>query len=166
MIKENERIKISNLLNKSYLTTFINSLVSIHFFTDSQHSEESLKNLLFPPNFSDELFYQLVNFIKIVFDELIRKNNNTDNLKSELNDKFIFEEDLFNCIVGVILSKKTEILNELNYIFNEGSNTYKNINWSIKSILSANNENHFEKRTTDIEFVYMKVNLFNFRMPY
>jgi len=162
MKKENgkiEKIKILNPLNKSYLITFVNSLVGIHFFTDTQHSEESLKNLLFPINFSDENFYEFVNFIKIIFDEMIRNNNSAEHLKTELSDKFIFEVDLLDFIAGVITSKKTEILNELNNVFNEGNKFYKNINWSIKSILSASNENHFEKRTSDVEFIYVNISL-------
>jgi len=72
-------------INKTYLNTFLNSFISIHFYNDDSFNLESLKNLLFPPQHSDKDFYDLVNFIKIISDNLIKFNKQQETLKKDLN---------------------------------------------------------------------------------
>ena len=85
IIQNNKKILITVPINKSYYLTFINSLVPIHFFNDTQFTIESLKNLLFPPEHSNSEFNDLISFIKIVFDEIIRNNKETEELRKYLS---------------------------------------------------------------------------------
>jgi hypothetical protein len=78
------KISIKLPISKAYFTTFINSFCSIHFLEDNSFSLESLKNLLFPPEHLDKEFNELVEFIKIIFDEYIRNNKSTEEINSEL----------------------------------------------------------------------------------
>jgi hypothetical protein len=80
-----DKIKIKIPFNKTYLNTFLNSYVPIHFFNDHSFTLESLKNLLFPTHHPDKEFYDLVEFVKIVFDSLIKFNKDRDILIKELS---------------------------------------------------------------------------------
>jgi hypothetical protein len=81
-MSDNIHIKIP--VNKTYFNTFLNSFVSIHFYNDNSFTLESLKNLLFPPEHPDKEFNDLVNFIKIVFDDSIKLNKDQETLKNDL----------------------------------------------------------------------------------
>jgi hypothetical protein len=78
-------IKIKIPFNKTYLNTFLNSFVPIHFYNDNSFTLESLKNLLFPPEHPDKEFNDLLNFVKNVFDDLIKLNMDKENIKKELS---------------------------------------------------------------------------------
>ncbi len=81
-----EKISIRIPITKAYLTTFINSFCSIHFLEDQSFSVESLKNLLFPPQHPDKDFNELLEFIRIIFDEFIKNNKNTEEMIDELQE--------------------------------------------------------------------------------
>ena len=151
-----EKILIKVPIQKTYFTTFLNSLVSIHFFNTTEFTIESLKNLLFPPEHPDKEFNELVTFIKIAFDELIRLNKDKETIEKELNMSYNFNEEVLTNIETVINNKRIDILNGLNGKFNNGEN-YKNLHWSIKSILSASREEYFTERYADLEFSYTQV---------
>jgi hypothetical protein len=85
--------KLTNIsvpLNKTYFNTFINNMISIHFFNDNSINTEYLKNLLFPPEHSDYDFSNLVKFIKEIFEENIKSNKDFNILKEELSQKVIY----------------------------------------------------------------------------
>jgi len=54
-------------------------------------------------------------------------------------------------------SKRSDILNHLNNNFNQNEKIYRNLNWSIKSIVSANKDNFYQERYSDVEFLYNNV---------
>ena len=78
------RLKLESDI-ETRLNTFINSLCSIHFLEDQSFSVESLKNLLFPPQHPDKEFNELVEFIKIIFEEFIKNNKNSEEMSYELH---------------------------------------------------------------------------------
>ncbi len=84
-----EIINIKVPISKSYLNTYINSFISIHFFKDNQVSLENLKNLLFPIDYLDSDFNQLNNFIKNVFDDIIVQGKELTVLRKDLIKKVI-----------------------------------------------------------------------------
>ena len=85
----NERIKITIPFKRNYYITFINSLISIHFYNDNSITIESLKNLLFPPSVSDEEFNNLKDLIILSFDELVKNNRDKTHLENELKRNVI-----------------------------------------------------------------------------
>lgn len=85
-----ELIDIKVPINKTYFSTFLNNFVSIYYFNDNSITVESLKNLLFPPEHSDVDFNELVNFIKIIFDDLIIINKDSQRLKDDLQIKVYY----------------------------------------------------------------------------
>lgn len=156
-----EIIKILIPLNKTYLNTFLNSFIQIYFFNDNSFTLESLKNLLFPPEHLDKDFNELVNFIKIICDDLIKYNKDINQINKDLHKRYSFDGDILQTISLVIAQKRNEILNFLNskFDFNVSDNKFlfNNLNWSIKSILSANKEHYYNERYSDLEFTYAKV---------
>ena len=86
---DNEKIKLSLPFKRNYYITFINSLISIHFYNDNSITIESLKNLLFPPSVSDEEFNNLRDTIIFSFDELVKFNKDKTFLENELKKKVI-----------------------------------------------------------------------------
>ena len=57
------KIEIVNPLSKTGYKTFLNQFIQIHFFSDlnkEKDSLENLKNLLFPPDTTDEVFNNLL----------------------------------------------------------------------------------------------------------
>lgn len=86
----NDKPNIILPIKKAYYTTFINSLIPIHFFADQSITIDSLKNLLFPPSVSDEEFNTLVKYILLTFDEIIKNNKEKSILEKELKKIVIF----------------------------------------------------------------------------
>jgi hypothetical protein len=96
-----EKINIKIPISKSYFNTFVNSFLNIHFLNDTSFTLESLKNLLFPPEHNDKEFNQLVDFIKIAFDDLIKHNKSELALKTDL-EKFVKYLNLFSMFSKMI----------------------------------------------------------------
>jgi hypothetical protein len=147
-------ILITLPFSKTYFSTFLNSFIQIHFYNDNSFTQESLRNLLFPPEYSDKDFNNLVDFVKHSMDETIKNNKDLTSLKADLSRRFSFEDDLLKSLVNIVNSKRTEILNHLNLKFNSGKKIFQNDNWSIKSILSANKDDHYVDKYCDIEIVH------------
>jgi hypothetical protein len=80
-------IEIKVPINKTYFTTFINSLIPIHFYNDNRVSLDSLKNLLFTIEQTDTDFNNLVRFVTTVADEVVRTNKETNLIKEEFSEK-------------------------------------------------------------------------------
>jgi hypothetical protein len=77
-------------INKNYFTTFLNSYLPIKYFNDDRVTLEELKNLLFPVEYSDSEFDELVEFISQICDELIRFTKDLNAIKTEISKKVIF----------------------------------------------------------------------------
>jgi hypothetical protein len=71
-------------LNKSYFTTFVTSLLNIWYLEDKSMTLETLKNLLFPPEHPDALFNQLIDYIKRIFEDIIKLGKDPESLRKEL----------------------------------------------------------------------------------
>ena len=56
------KIEIINPLSKASYKTFLNQFIQIHFYSDL-NKEKSLKNLIFPPDTTDEVFNNLIDFL-------------------------------------------------------------------------------------------------------
>jgi hypothetical protein len=57
----------------------------------------------------------------------------------------------------VINNRRREILNEINKKFYNNEYEYTDIDWSIKSILAANIDEHFSERYADVTLSGIKV---------
>lgn len=149
-----EFIFIKLPITKNYFITFLNNFISIHFYNDQSIVLESLKNLLFPPEHSDKEFADLVKFIQIIFDEMIKNNKGLENIKKELKEGFVFDEEILITIMNVVNAKRSEILNNINSIFNEGKGIYTGITWSTKSILSSNRDCYYDRKYSEVDLSY------------
>ena len=152
------KIEIVNPLSKSEYKTFLNQFIQIHFYSPSNKEKDSLedlKNLIFPPDTTDEVFNNLIDFVTKIMDYMIKTVKDSDMIKNEIENEFIFEEDTFNQIDLIIQSKRNEIIDFLNKEFmSENMNKLKKINWSTKMILSGNSDNYYNGKYVDIEFSY------------
>ena len=152
------KIEIVNPLSKTAYKTFLNQFIQIHFFSDlnkEKDSLENLKNLLFPPDTTDEVFNNLVDFVTKIMDYMIKTVKDKDIIKNEIENEFNFDEDTFNQIDLIIQSQRNDIIDFLNKDFiSDNMNKLKKINWSTKMILSGNSDNYYNGKYVDIEFSY------------
>ena len=152
------KIEIVNPLSKSGYKTFLNQFIQIHFYSPlnkKKDSLEDLKNLIFPPDTTDEVFNNLIDFVTKIMDSMIKTIKDKEIIKNEIENEFIFEEDTFNQIDLIIQSKRNGIIDFLNKEFmSENMNKLKKINWSTKMILSGNSDNYYNGKYVDIEFSY------------
>ena len=152
------KIEIVNPLSKTGYKTFLNQFIQIHFFSDlnkEKDSLENLKNLLFPPDTTDEVFNNLIDFVTKIMDNLIKKSQNVEIIRNEIENDFVFDDETFNQIDLNVQTQKDTILDYLNKDFNSDyKNKLKKINWSTKMILSGNSDNYYNGKYADIEFSY------------
>ena len=152
------KIEIVNPLSKSGYKTFLNQFIQIHFYSPSNKEKDSLedlKNLIFPPDTTDEVFNNLIDFVTKIMDNLIKKSQNVEIIRNEIENDFVFDEETFNQIDLIIQTQKDNILDYLNKDFNSDyKNKLKKINWSTKMILSGNSDNYYNGKYADIEFSY------------
>jgi hypothetical protein len=152
------KIEIVNPLSKTGYKTFLNQFIQIHFFSDlnkEKDSLENLKNLLFPPDTTDEVFNNLIDFVTKIMDNLIKKSKNVEIIRNEIENDFVFDDETFNQIDLIVQTQKDTILDYLNKDFNSDyKNKLKKINWSTKMILSGNSDNYYNGKYADIEFSY------------
>ena len=152
------KIEIVNPLSKTGYKTFLNQFIQIHFFSDlnkEKDSLENLKNLLFPPDTTDEVFNNLIDFVTKIMDNLIKKSKNVEIIRNEIENDFVFDDETFNQIDLNVQTQKDTILDYLNKDFNSDyKNKLKKINWSTKMILSGNSDNYYNGKYADIEFSY------------
>mgnify|MGYP006873191641 CR=1 FL=1 len=152
------KIEIQNPLNHSMFKVFLSQYIQIHFFKvekDKKESLENLRNLLFPPETTDDIFNNLIAFVTKLMDKLIRTEKELEEIFGEINEEYSFDENTFNDIITIVESQKEEIISHLNKDF-----TAKNINkldrmsWNTKVILQGNGDNFYDKKYCDIQFAY------------
>ena len=81
---------IKNPLSKNAYKTFLGQFIDIHFFNDPKEeatSLESLKNMLFPSDLPDEEFNDLIEFIKIVMEDIIINAKQVSKISEELSEQ-------------------------------------------------------------------------------
>ena len=152
------KIEIKNPLSKSMFKVFLTQYIQIHFFKpekDKKESLENLRNLLFPPETTDDDFNNLITFVTKLMDKLIKTEKELEDILGEINEEYSFDENTLNDIISMVEAQKEEIISHLNKDF-----TAKNINkldkmtWNTKIILQGNGDNFYEKKYCDIQFAY------------
>ena len=152
------KIEIQNPLNKAVFKVFLTQFIQIKFFKeekDFKASLDNLKNLLFPPETTDEVFNNLISFITKIIDLLIRTEKELDDILTELNEEYTFDENTYNDIIANVDSQKEEIISHLNKDFDSKNiNKLDKMNWNTKIILQGNGENFYEQKYCDVQFAY------------
>ena len=152
------KIEIKNPFSKSMFKVFLTQYIQIHFFKpekDKKESLENLRNLLFPPETTDDDFNNLITFVTKLMDKLIKTEKELEDILGEINEEYSFDENTLNDIISMVEAQKEEIISHLNKDF-----TAKNINkldkmtWNTKIILQGNGDNFYEKKYCDIQFAY------------
>ena len=152
------KTEIKNPLSKSMFKVFLTQYIQIHFFKpekDKKESLENLRNLLFPPETTDDDFNNLITFVTKLMDKLIKTEKELEDILGEINEEYSFDENTLNDIISMVEAQKEEIISHLNKDF-----TAKNINkldkmtWNTKIILQGNGDNFYEKKYCDIQFAY------------
>ena len=152
------KTEIKNPLCKSMFKVFLTQYIQIHFFKpekDKKESLENLRNLLFPPETTDDDFNNLITFVTKLMDKLIKTEKELEDILGEINEEYSFDENTLNDIISMVEAQKEEIISHLNKDF-----TAKNINkldkmtWNTKIILQGNGDNFYEKKYCDIQFAY------------
>ena len=152
------KTEIKNPLSKSMFKVFLTQYIQIHFFKpekDKKESLENLRNLLFPPETTDDDFNNLITFMTKLMDKLIKTEKELEDILGEINEEYSFDENTLNDIISMVEAQKEEIISHLNKDF-----TAKNINkldkmtWNTKIILQGNGDNFYEKKYCDIQFAY------------
>ena len=152
------KTEIKNPLSKSMFKVFLTQYIQIHFFKPEKENKESLenlRNLLFPPETTDDDFNNLITFVTKLMDKLIKTEKELEDILGEINEEYSFDENTLNDIISMVEAQKEEIISHLNKDF-----TAKNINkldkmtWNTKIILQGNGDNFYEKKYCDIQFAY------------
>ena len=152
------KIEIKNPLSKSMFKVFLTQYIQIHFFKpekDKKESLENLKNLLFPPETTEEVFNALITFVAKLMDKIIRTDKELEEVFGEINEEYTFDENTFNDTVTIVESEKEKIISHLNKEFSSKNiNKLDKMTWNTKIILQGNGENFYEKKYCDIQFAY------------
>ena len=152
------KIEINNPLNRAMYKVFLVQFIQIRFFKEEKvHKEsiENLKNLLFPPETTDEVFNNLVSFVTKLIDKLIKTEKELEDIIGELNEEYIFDENTFNDTITTVEGQKEEIISHLNKDFvSKNINKLDKMNWNTKIILQGNGDNFYDKKYCDVQFAY------------
>ena len=152
------KTEIQNLLNRTMFKVFLTQYIQIHFFKpekDKKESLENLKNLLFPPETTEEVFNALITFVAKLMDKIIRTEKELEEVFGEINEEYTFDENTFNDTVTIVESEKEKIISHLNKEFSSKNiNKLDKMTWNTKIILQGNGENFYEKKYCDIQFAY------------
>ena len=153
------KIEINNPLNRAMYKVFLVQFIQIRFFKEEKvHKEsiENLKNLLFPPETTEEVFNNLVSFVTKVIDKLIKTEKELEDIIGELNEEYIFDENTFNDTITTVEGQKEEIISHLNKDFvSKNINKLDKMNWNTKIILQGNGDNFYDKKYCDVQFAYL-----------
>ena len=152
------KIEIQNPLNRAMFKVFLAQFIQIKFFKeekDFKTSLDNLKNLLFPPETTDEVFNNLINFVTKTIDLLIRTEKDLDEILTELNEEYTFDENTYNDTISTVDAQKEEIISHLNKDFvSKNINKLDKMNWNTKIILQGNGDNFYEQKYSDVQFAY------------
>ena len=152
------KTEIQNPLNRTMFKVFLTQYIQIHFFKpekDKKESLENLKNLLFPPETTEEVFNALITFVTKLMDKIIKTEKELEEVFGEINEEYIFDENTFNDTVTIVESEKEKIISHLNKEFSSKNiNKLDKMTWNTKIILQGNGENFYEKKYCDIQFAY------------
>ena len=152
------KIEIQNPLSRSMFKVFLTQYIQIHFFKaekDKKESLENLRNLLFPPETTDEVFNNLITFVTKLIDKMIKTEKELEEVFGEINEEYSFDENTFNDIITTVEAQKDEIISHLNKEFTaKNINKLDKMNWNTKIILQGNGENFYEKKYCDIQFAH------------
>ena len=152
------KTEIQNPLNRTMFKVFLAQYIQIHFFKpekDKKESLENLKNLLFPPETTEEVFNALITFVAKLMDKIIRTEKELEEVFGEINEEYTFDENTFNDTVTIVESEKEKIISHLNKEFSSKNiNKLDKMTWNTKIILQGNGENFYEKKYCDIQFAY------------
>ena len=152
------KTEIQNPLNRTIFKVFLTQYIQIHFFKpekDKKESLENLKNLLFPPETTEEVFNALITFVAKLMDKIIRTEKELEEVFGEINEEYTFDENTFNDTVTIVESEKEKIISHLNKEFSSKNiNKLDKMTWNTKIILQGNGENFYEKKYCDIQFAY------------
>ena len=152
------KIEIQNPLNRAMFKVFLTQFIQIRFFKEEKDHKESLdnlKNLLFPPETTDEVFNNLISFVTKLIDKLIRTEKELEDILTELNEEYIFDENTFNDTISTVEAQKEEIISHLNREFvSKSVNKLDKMNWNTKIILQGNGDNFYDQKYCDIQFAY------------
>ena len=152
------KIEIQNPLNRAMFKVFLTQFIQIKFFKeekDFKSSLDSLKNLLFPPETTDEVFNNLISFVTKLIDLLIRTEKELDDISTELNEEYIFDDNTYSDTIATVDAQKEEIISHLNKDFvSKNINKLDQMNWNTKIILQGNGDNFYEQKYCDVQFAY------------
>ena len=152
------KIEIQNPLNRAMFKVFLTQFIQIKFFKDEKDfksSLDNLKNLLFPPETTDEVFNNLISFVTKLIDLLIRTEKELDDISTELNEEYTFDDNTYNDTIATVDAQKEEIISHLNKDFvSKNINKLDQMNWNTKIILQGNGDNFYEQKYCDIQFAY------------
>ena len=152
------KIEIHNPLNRAMYKVFLTQFIQIHFFKeekDHKESLENLKNLLFPPETTDEVFNNIVSFVTKLIDKLIRTEKELEDIITELHEEYTFDENTCDDTISTVEAQKEEIISHLNKDFiSKNINKLDKMNWNTKNILQGNGDNFYEQKYCDIQFAY------------
>ena len=152
------KTEIKNPLSKSMFKVFLTQYIQIHFFKpekDKKESLENLRNLLFPPETTDDDFNNLITFVTKLMDKLIKTEKELEDILGEINEEYSFDENTLNDIISMVEAQKEEIISHLNKDFTaKNINKLDKITWNTKIILQGNGDNFYEKKYCDIQFAY------------
>ena len=152
------KIEIQNPLNRAMFKVFLTQFIQIKFFKeekDFKSSLDNLKNLLFPPETTDEVFNNLISFVTKLIDLLIRTEKELDDISTELNEEYTFDDNTYSDTIATVDAQKEEIISHLNKDFvSKNINKLDQMNWNTKIILQGNGDNFYEQKYCDIQFAY------------
>ena len=152
------KVEIQNPLNRAMFKVFLTQYIQIHFFKEEKDRKESLdnlKNLLFPPETTDEVFNNLISFVSKLLDLLIKSEKEIEDIITELNEEYAFDENTFNDTITTVEAQKEDIISYLNKDFvSKNINKLDKMNWSTKIILQGNGENFYDQKYCDVQFSY------------
>ena len=152
------KIEVHNPLNKALYKVFLTQFIQIYFFKEEKDHKESLdnlKNLLFPPETTDEVFNNLISFVTKLIDKLIKTEKELEDITLELNEEFTYDENTYNDTISTVEAQKEEIISYLNKDFvSKNINKLDQMNWNTKIILQGNGDNFYEQKYCDVLFAY------------
>ena len=152
------KIEIKNPFSKSMFKVFLTQYIQIHFFKPEKEKKESLenlRNLLFPPETTDDDFNNIISFVTKLMDKVIKTEKELEEIFGEINEEYSFDENTLNDIITMVEAQKEEIISHLNKDFTaKNINKLDKMNWNTKIILQGNGDNFYEKKYCDIQFAY------------